>query len=111
MSNNVTVTHVNISQFQSPGGQTANAGNVEHVNRDSIAYAANYYPFDTTWKDVIAWCFTFKLFLFVLIDHILSEIISLFCFYALFSSIYPQIFFTTIYCFDPCTFYISNILI
>ena len=52
-----------------------------------------YCPFDITRKDVLfSWCFYFKWKYSVLIDHILSETICLFCFCVfLFSNIYPKI--------------------
>ena len=52
-----------------------------------------YYPFDITRKDVFCLAFPFKWKRFVLIDHtcILSETICLFCFWVLFSNIYPKI--------------------
>ena len=50
-----------------------------------------YCPFDITQKDVFCLAFYFKWKYFVLIDHILSETICLFCFCALFSNIYPKI--------------------
>ena len=49
-----------------------------------------YCPFDISWKDVFCLAFYFKWKYFVLIDHILSENICLFCFCVLFSNIYTK---------------------
>ena len=64
-------------------------------------------PFDITRKDVSFFClaFYFKWKYFILVDHILSETICLFCFCVLFSDIYSKIKFTAINWSDLCTFY------
>ena len=54
----------------------------------------NYCPSDITWKDVFCLAFYFKWKYFVLIDHILSETVCLFCFCVLFSNMYPNFKFT-----------------
>ena len=62
-------------------------------------------PFDISRKDVFCLAFSLKWKYFVLIDHILSEIICLFCFCVLFSNIYPKIKFIAKNWSDPCNFY------
>ena len=64
-----------------------------------------YCPFDISWKDVFCLVFYFRWKYFVLIDHILSETICLFCFCVLFSNIYTKIKFTAKSWSDPCIFY------
>ena len=50
-----------------------------------------YCPFDTTPKGTFCLAFYFERKYFVLIDHILSETICLFCFCILFSNMHPKI--------------------
>ena len=64
-----------------------------------------YCPFDITRKGVFCLAFYFKRKYFVLIDHIISETICLFCFCVLFSNIYPKIKFTAKIWSDQCNFY------
>ena len=52
---------------------------------------SNYCPFDISRKDVFCLAFSLKWKYFVLIGHILSETICLFCFCVLFSNMYPKI--------------------
>ena len=54
----------------------------------------DYCLFGINRKDVLCLAFDFKGEYIVLIDHILSETICLFCFCVLFSNIYPYIKFT-----------------
>ena len=72
------------------------------VKKQHILY---YCPFDISWKDVFCLVFYFRWKYFVLIDHILSETICLFCFCVLFSNIYTKIKFTDKSWSDPCIFY------
>ena len=65
----------------------------------------DYCHFDIIWKDVFCLALYFKSKYFVLIDHILSEIICLFCFCVLFSNIYPKIKFMAKNWSDLCNFY------
>ena len=65
----------------------------------------DYWLSDITWKDVFCLAFYYKWKYFVLIDHILSETICLFCFCVLFSNIYPKIKFTAKNWSDLCNFY------
>ena len=60
-------------------------------------------PFDITRKDIFCLAFYFKWKYFVLVDHILSETICLFCLGVL--SIYSKIKFTAIIWSDLCNFY------
>ena len=53
-----------------------------------------YCPFDSLWKDVFRRALYSKWKCFLLIDHILSGTVCLFCFCALLSSIYSKIKFT-----------------
>ena len=69
----------------------------------------HYGPFDITRKDIFCLAFYFKWKCFVLIDHILSETICLFCFCVLFSNIYPKIRLTTKNWSGLCNFYITVI--
>ena len=64
-----------------------------------------YCSFDISRKDVFCLVFYFKWKYFVLIDHILSETICLFCFCVLLSIFYSKIKFTAKNWSDPCTFY------
>ena len=64
-----------------------------------------YCPFDITQKDIFCLAFNFKWRYFVLIDHILSETICLFCFCILFSNIYPKIKIMAKNWSDLCNFY------
>ena len=72
-----------------------------------LYYTAEFFycPFDITRKDIFCLAFYFKWKYFVLIDHILSETICLFCFCALFSNIYPKIKFMAKNWSDLCNFY------
>ena len=62
-------------------------------------------PFDITRKDIFCLVFYFKWKYFVLVDHILSETICLFCLGVLFLCIYSKIKFTVIILSDLCNFY------
>ena len=64
-----------------------------------------YCPFNISWKDVFCLVFYFKWKYFVLIDHIISETICLFCFCVLFSNIYTKIKVTAKSWSDLCNFY------
>ena len=71
-----------------------------------IKGVSGYCPFDISWKDVFfCLAFYFRWKSFVLIDHIMSETICLFCFCVLFSNIYTKIKFTAKSWFDLCNFY------
>ena len=81
----------------------AGAGNLEtlseELNETETIYLElgnrNYCPFYITGKDVFFLLgINFKWKYFLLIDHILSETICLFCFCILFSNMYPKIKFT-----------------
>ena len=65
----------------------------------------DYYPFDMIRKDFFCLAFYFKWKYFVLIHHILSETICLFCFCALFSNICLKIKFTAPNWSDLCNFW------
>ena len=62
-------------------------------------------PFDISRKDVFCLAFYFEWKYFVLIDHIQSETICLFCFSVLLSNIYSKIKFTAKNWSDLCNFY------
>ena len=64
-----------------------------------------YCPFDISWKDIFCLVFYFEWKYFVLIDHIQSETICLFCFSVLLSNIYSKIKFTAKNWSDLCNFY------
>ena len=65
----------------------------------------SYCPFDISRKDVFCLAFYFEWKYFVLIDHIQSETICLFCFSVLLSNIYSKIKFTAKNWSDLCNFY------
>ena len=68
-----------------------------------------YCPFDISWKDVFYLAFYLKWKYIVLIDYILSETICLFCFWVLFSNMYPKIKFIAKNWSDLCNF-CSNVI-
>ena len=65
----------------------------------------NYCPFDISRKDILCLAFYLKWNCSVLIDHILSETICLFCFCVLFSNMYSRINFIAKNWSDLCNFY------
>ena len=70
-----------------------------------IVFTRLYCPFDISRKDVFCLAFYLKWKYFVLIDHILSETICLFCFCDLFSDMYPKIKFIAENWSDLCNFH------
>ena len=88
-------------------------GSVQGVHRTPTILTKNF-SFGTVFallsfrhhlKRCFCLAFYFKGKYFVLIGHILSETICLFCFCVLFSKIYPKIKFTAKHLSDLCTFY------
>ena len=70
----------------------------------NLIWAFYYYPFDISRKDVFCLAFYFEWKYFVLVDHIQSEFICLFCFSVLLSNIYSNKF-TAKNWSDLCNFY------
>ena len=66
----------------------------QFVTHSAVFKHISFCPLDITLKHVFCLAFYFKWKYFVLIDHILSETICLFCFCVLFSNVYPKIKFT-----------------
>ena len=83
-------------------GVTAQTTHQGHIKGSQLTYC----PFDVSRKDIFCLAFYFKWKYFVLIDHILSETICLFCFFCvLFSNIYPKIKITAKIWTHLCNFY------
>ena len=78
------------------------------IYRCHVHHGTPYFPicpFDITRKDAFCFTFYFEWKYFVLIDHILSETICLFCFCVLFSNMYPNINFRAKNWSDLCNLY------
>ena len=105
------MSNVDINVDRRTDGWTDGLTDGRTENRTPISHPAtsrcdkNYCPFKITQKDSFCLALYFKEKYFVLIDHVLSETICLFCFCVLFSNIYPKIKFTAKNWSDLCNFY------